>query len=319
MTTCTTSTRKKMRQKLATLLGSAMDNDNNKNKSNKPTRSMMTRIPGLHRRTPSLATVTTATASTSEDAEYVEDADVTYTSHNSGGSASCGIDGYLEGPRLDGDDADADARSLGSLATFGTTGDVTAATDATPQVGNLSGVDGGGGSGKGNGFGPSILSTILDVSAVDISLADCDDDGDGAAAASCDDDFDLDDDPILIAGSAVTIDYIFQPGETALTHPPNATGGRDRAATCTSTGARHGTKKGRGSDAGPIISSSFAPKVVGDPTGTTPGSGSGRGERQQRQQRENSMCVLESFLDRFSCGGGGCDLYSNSACSIHEM
>lgn len=101
-----------------------------------------------------------------------------------------------------------------SFATSGTTGDVTTATGATAQVGNLT-----------NDPGMNVLSAILDVSAVNMSWDDrhgsddnsCDDDDD-----DLDDDFDDDDDLIIIAGSAVTIDYVYQ--TSSPTRLPSPTG-----------------------------------------------------------------------------------------------
>ena len=90
-----------------------------------------------------------------------------------------------------------------SFATSGTTGDVTTATGATAQVGNLT-----------NDPGMNVLSAILDVSSVDMSW----DDRHGSDDNSCDDDDDL----IIIAGSAVTIDYVNQ--TSAPTRLPSPTG-----------------------------------------------------------------------------------------------
>ena len=90
-----------------------------------------------------------------------------------------------------------------SFATSGTTGDVTTATGATAQVGNLT-----------NDPGMNVLSAILDVSSVDMSW----DHRNGSDGNSCDDDDDL----IIIAGSAVTIDYVYQ--TSAPTRLPSPTG-----------------------------------------------------------------------------------------------
>ena len=90
-----------------------------------------------------------------------------------------------------------------SFATSGTTGDVTTATGATAQVGNLT-----------NDPGMNVLSAILDVSSVNMSW----DDRHGSDDNSCDDDDDL----IIIAGSAVTIDYVNQ--TSAPTRLPSPTG-----------------------------------------------------------------------------------------------
>lgn len=91
-----------------------------------------------------------------------------------------------------------------SFATSGTTGDVTTATGATAQVGNLT-----------NDPGMNVLSAILDVSSVNMSW----DDRHGSDDNSCDDD---DDDLIIIAGSAVTIDYVYQ--TSSPTRLPSPTG-----------------------------------------------------------------------------------------------
>ena len=90
-----------------------------------------------------------------------------------------------------------------SFATSGTTGDVTTATGATAQVGNLT-----------NDPGMNVLSAILDVSSVNMSW----DDRHGSDDNSCDDDDDL----IIIAGSAVTIDYVYQ--TSSPTRLPSPTG-----------------------------------------------------------------------------------------------
>jgi len=253
------------------------------------------KIPGRlrHRRTSSSATATT-------------DADITFVTHEISESAS-GIDVSLESipPAITAED---DVRSLGTSNTT--------ATDATAQVGNLTP--------NANNANNCVLSSILDVS-VDISqVGDGNDDGDD----DLDDDFD-DDDPIIIAGSPVTIDYVYQEPQIS---SPNAMGGRkhpnsifvDHTTTTTAgAGSSHaaGTHAHASTEAPPpislarpITSSSFMPKIVEVPVASTRSSDGIEWDYDANEWTQEKMTVLERFLDRFSCGTG-CD----SAFSIYEM
>ena len=117
-----------------------------------------------------------------------------------------------------------------------------------------------------------------------MSRDDCDDN-------SCDDDFDDDfdeDDPIIVAGSAVTIDYVYQTGTgSAPTRLPSPTG---------SIFPRTTPKAAGGSTA------SWQPSP---PNGISPA----RPITQVLDGKESEPKRV-GILDRlFSCGGG-CDAYS---------
>ena len=285
----------------------------------------ISKIPGRlrHRRTSSSATATTGADNT--------DADVTFVSHEISESAS-GIDVSLEESIPPAITTEDDVRSLGTSNTT--------ATDATAQVGNLT-----------PNANNCVLSSILPVDAsVDISqVADGSDDDD----ADLDDDFD-EDDPIIIAGSPVAIDYVYQEPQIS---SPNATGGRkhhhggtsgasmssspvsqdngrgalakssifvDHTTTTTAgAGSSHaaGTHAHTSTEAPPpislarpITSSSFMPTVVEVPVATTNTSDGIEWEYDANEWTQEKMTVLERFLDRFSCGTG-CD----STFSIYEM
>ena len=260
----------------------------------------ISKIPGRlrHRRTSSSATATTGADNT--------DADVTFVSHEISESAS-GIDVSLEESIPPAITTEDDVRSLGTSNTT--------ATDATAQVGNLT-----------PNANNCVLSSILPVDAsVDISqVADGSDDDD----ADLDDDFD-EDDPIIIAGSPVAIDYVYQEPQIS---SPNATGGRkhpnsifvDHTTTTTAgAGSSHaaGTHAHASTEAPPpislarpITSSSFMPTVVEVPVATTNTSDGIEWEYDANEWTQEKMTVLERFLDRFSCGTG-CD----STFSIYEM
>ena len=158
-----------------------------------------------------------------------------------------------------------------SFATSGTTGDVTTATGATALVGNLTG---------GNDNGRAVLSAILDISA---NMS-----GDDNSHDDFDEDFD-EDDPIIIAGSAVTIDYVYQ----------NGTGSAPTARLPSPTGS---------------IFPRTTPKAAGGSTASwQPSSPNGihpaRPITQVLYGKESEPKKV-GILDRlFSCGGG-CDAYS---------
>mmetsp|Transcript_10798 Transcript_10798/g.30356 ORF Transcript_10798/g.30356 Transcript_10798/m.30356 type:complete len:386 (+) Transcript_10798:641-1798(+) len=263
----------------------------------------------------SRSTATTAVSSSSGDV------DASFLTQSSGVDTSISLD-YTE---------DDDARSFGTSGT----GDVTTATGATAQVGNLTNT---------NVHGPSVLSAILDVS-VDVSR-DHDDDADD----SCDDDFE--DDPIIIGGSAVTIDYVCHPDmsgmpsrlpspipsfsspkhdrqskgrgtlvKSSIFPPRSGAGAGASAAAAEATRGRSAASSGPPSSptiatdpsGRPIASSSFTPKVLGDVTNAT--RNRKRDVHRQQQHQQPKVGILERFLDRFSCGGG-CDAYSYSIYDI---